>query len=102
MRQFDAYANPSPETRSIAPFLVVLSSHHLRDLSEVVVAPAINDAERIVGDLEVRVDIAGERLTLVVSELFSLSATALRQRSGSLVEHEDAIRRALDRLFTGF
>lgn len=102
MRQFDAYTNPSPETRSIAPFLIVLSSHHLRNLSEVVVAPAVNDAARTVGDLEVGVEIAGEPLTLVVSELFSLSATTLRQRAGSLVEHEDAIRRALDRLFTGF
>lgn len=102
MRQFDAYTNPSPETRSIAPFLVVLSSHHLRGLSEVVVAPAVNDAERVVGDLEVGVEIAGEPLTLVISELFSLSAMALRQRASSLAQHDDAIRRALDRLFTGF
>jgi toxin CcdB len=102
LRQFDAYANASPETRSIAPFLVVLSSHHLLDLSEVVVAPAVNDAERAVGDLEVRVEIAGEPLTLVVSELFSVSATILRRRAGSLAQQEDAIRRALDRLFTGF
>lgn len=102
MRQFDAYTNPSPETRSIAPFLVVLSSHHLRDFSEVVVAPAVNDADRVVGELEVGVEIAGEQLTLIVSELFSLSAAALRRRAGSLAEHEDDIRRALDRLFTGF
>lgn len=54
------------------------------------------------GDLEVLVDIAGEPLTLVVSELFSLTATVLRQRAGSLAEREDDIRRALDRLFTGF
>jgi len=86
----------------IAPFLVVLSSHHLLDLSEVVVAPAVNDANRTVGDLEVGVEIAEKSLTLVISELFSLSANALRQRAGSLAEHEDDIRRALDRLFTGF
>lgn len=102
MRQFDAFRNPSPETRSIAPFPVVLSSHHLRDLSEVIVAPAVNDAGRTVGDLEVLVDIAGEPLTLVVSELFSLTATVLHQRAGSLAEREDDIRRALDRLFTEF
>ncbi|MET3664664.1 CcdB family protein [Caulobacter sp. 1776] len=102
MRQFDAYQNPSPEARLIAPYLVVLSSHHLHGLSEVIVAPAVNDATRVIGDLEIAVEVQDAPLTLVVSELFSLSATALRRRAGSLVEHEDAIRRALDRLFTGF
>lgn len=101
MRQFDAYRNPSPEARLVAPFLVVLSSHHVRSLSSVIVAPAVNDAA-FLSDLEVPVEILDEPLTLVVSELFSLSTTALRQRAGSLVEHEDDIRRALDRLFTGF
>lgn len=61
----------------------------------------MNDAA-FLSDLEVPVEILDEPLTLVVSELFSLSTTALRQRAGSLVEHEDDIRRALDRLFTGF
>ena len=102
MRQFDAYQNPSPEAREIAPYLVVLSSHHLRNLSDVVVAPAVNDATRIVRDLELSVEIQGEALTLLVSELFSIATTSLRRRAESLAEHEDAIRRALDRLFTGF
>ena len=102
MRQFDAYQNPSPEAREIAPYLVVLSSHHLRGFSEVVVAPAVNDAMRLVGDLELPVEIQGEALTLLISELFSIAATNLRRRAESLAEHEDAIRRALDRLFTGF
>lgn len=62
----------------------------------------MNDAERAVGDLEVPVQIASESLTLIVSELFSVTATTLRQRAGSLAEYKDAIRRALDRLFTGF
>lgn len=48
------------------------------------------------------IEIAGETLTLLVSELFSLTAATLRRRVGNLAEHEDAIRRALDRLFTGF
>jgi toxin CcdB len=102
LRQFDAYLNPSPESREIAPFLVVLSSHHLRGLEEVVVAPAVNDAERQVGGLEIGVEIQGRRLVLVVSELFSVTASRLRSRTESLAAHEDDIRRALDRLFTGF
>ena len=102
MRQFDAYQNPSPEARRLAPYLVVLSSHHLRDFSEVIVAPAVAGAVRVVGELEIAVEIEDEPLTLLISELFSLTATTLRQRTGNLAQHEDAIRRALDRLFTGF
>jgi toxin CcdB len=102
VRQFDAYQNPSSDARHVAPYLVVLSSHHLRGFSEVIVAPAVNDATRIVGELEIPVEIEGEALTLLVSELFSLTATTLRRRVESLAEHEDDIRRALDRLFTGF
>lgn len=62
----------------------------------------MNDATQTVGDLEIHVEIEGQPLTLVVSELFSVSAANLGRRAGSLAQHEDAIRRALDRLFTGF
>jgi toxin CcdB len=102
LRQFDAYLNPSPESRNVAPFLVVLSSHHLRELDEVVVAPAVNDAKRQVSGLEIGVEIGGQPLVLVVSELFSMTASLLRSRATNLLTQEDEIRRALDRLFTGF
>lgn len=102
MRQFDAYLNPSPESRKVAPFLVVLSSHHLHELDEVVVAPAVNDAKRQVSGLEIGVEIDGQPLMLVVSEPFSLTASLLRSRATNLLTHEDEIRRALDRLFTSF
>lgn len=102
MRQFDAYLNPSPEAGRIAPYLVIISSHHLHGLSEVVVAPAINDAAQRLGDLEIAVEIDGEALTLAVSELFSMPFSQLKRRVANLDIHEDAIRRALDRLFTGF
>ncbi len=102
MRQFDAYRNPVPAARGVAPFLVILSSHHLHGLTEVVVAPAVNDAQSTITELEIPIVIEDQALTLVVSELFSTSAHSLRQRVASLAAHEDAIRRALDRLFTGF
>ena len=62
----------------------------------------MNDASEFAGELEVPVVIQDHSLSLVVGELFSLPPTTLRQRTGNLIEHEDAIRRALDRLFTGF
>lgn len=102
MRQFEAYQNPSPESRKTAPFLVVMSSHHLRDLTEVVVAPVVGDAPCRIADLELSVCLNDQQLTLVVSDIFSMRAQQLRRRVGSLVTQEDDIRRALDRLFTGF
>ena len=44
----------------------------------------------------------GERLVLVISELASMASHNLKHRAGSLMTYEDDIRRALDRLFTGF
>lgn len=102
MRQFEAYQNPVAAAREVAPFLVVLSSHHLPDLTEVVVAPAVKDAVRMVGDLEIGVVIGNQSTVLVVSELFSVRAQTLRRQAASLAEYEDDIRRALDRLFNGF
>jgi toxin CcdB len=78
LRQFDVFRNPSPDARKVAPFLVMLSSHHLRGIDEIIVAPLVNDAAETVSELEILVDIEGERLTLVVSELFSVTPTGLR------------------------
>lgn len=84
MRQFDLFRNPSLESREVAPFLVMMSSHHLRDLSEIVVAPLVNDAAETVGDR------------------FSVAAKGLKSPVGNLTVHQDAIRRAIERLFSGF
>jgi hypothetical protein len=40
--------------------------------------------------------------TLSLAELAVMDAKPLSVRVGSIAEHEDDIRRALDRLFTGF
>ena len=80
----------------------MLSSHHLRGIAEIIVAPLVNDAAETVGELEIMAEIEGERLTLVVSEMFSLAPTGLRATIDNLGYLEDDIRRAIDRLFTGF
>lgn len=71
-------------------------------MDEIIVAPAVNDAAETVGELEIVVDIEGERLTLVISEMFSFTPTGLRTAVDNLTYLEDDIRRAVDRLFTGF
>ncbi|OYW29891.1 MAG: hypothetical protein B7Z44_03160 [Caulobacter sp. 12-67-6] len=88
--------------RAGAPFVVVLSSHLLGDLIEAVVAPVRRGASAGIPGLEVPVVIEGETLLVSVSGVAGIRATALRNRKGSLLAQEDDIRRALDRLFTGF
>lgn len=102
MRQFDVYENPSPEARRFAPYLVVLSSHMLLDFEDAVVAPLVNDSQRTVPGLELDIEMNGEPLVLVISEMAGVEGRTLRRPVGSLGAHEDNIRRAIDRLFTGF
>ena len=80
----------------------MLSSHHLRGIDEIIVAPLVNDAAETVSGLEILVEVEGERLTLVISEMFSVTPTGLRGVVDNLAYLEDDIRRAVDRLFTGF
>jgi CcdB protein. len=102
VKQFDVYENPAVTARRFAPFIVVLSSHLLPRFQDVIVAPLINDARYQVPELELVFDVEGEHLTLSMMELSVLRARDLKTRTGSLAAHEDDIRRALDRLFTGF
>jgi hypothetical protein len=102
VRQFDVVENPSKRSRQHAPYFVVLQSHYLEPLESVLVAPIVRDATRAISVLDVELEIDGERLVLTVSELFSIDRGLLKTVRGSLAEHEDAIRRAIGRAFTGF
>lgn len=102
LRQFDVLENPAAGARGFAPYLVVLSSHLIPALEDVIVAPLVNDAVHRLGEIELAVEIEGAQLTLVISELSTMRTRDLRRRVGSLIEQEFDIRRALDRLFTGF
>lgn len=102
MRQFDAIENPSPTGRAYAPYLVVLQSHHLDPLDSVVLAPAVRDAKRPLTPLDVPVQISGEPLIVALAEMASVHRQGLGPPVESLGSHEDAFRRALERLFTGF
>lgn len=88
--------------RSAVPYVVVLSSHLLPDLNEVVVAPVVAAGVLEPSDLDVPVEVGQERLIVSVIGLAAISGSRLKRRVGSLAVHEFDIRRALDRLFTGF
>lgn len=100
MRQFDIYPNPSRETRAYAPYVVVLQSHFV-ELETIVIAPLVSDA-RVLDPIDFAIAFNGENFVLAISELSAITRTRLKRRLGSISEHEDDIRRALERLFTGF
>lgn len=102
MRQFDVYENPSLRSRPYAPYLVVLQSHYLDLLQTIIVAPVIRDAEQQLGELDLPIEISGEALTIAMTEMASIDRQQLRQLVLNASDHEDLIRRAIDRIFTGF
>ncbi|MBI1685274.1 CcdB family protein [Caulobacter hibisci] len=103
IRQFDVFPNPSIRTCAAAPYVVVLQSHHAGDLPTAVVAPLYLPQSALpLSELSAKVEIHGQALLVFIPELVGVSTTLLRERVASLAVHEDAIRRALDRLFTGF
>nr|WP_295110236.1 CcdB family protein [uncultured Caulobacter sp.] len=99
MRQFDVFINPSRDTRDFAPFVVALQSHPV-SLDSIIVAPIIEDSDDYLFNIAVEVE--GRLLHIAMAELANIPAQGIGRARANLAEHEDAIRRALDRLFTGF
>ena len=103
MRQFDVCRNPSERSRAFAPYVVILQSHFLRAMPTVVVAPMlIAEGRQPYSEVGAAVPFQGETHIVSVAELAAVDSKRLGAVLGNLGDHEDAIRRALDRLFTGF
>jgi toxin CcdB len=103
LRQFDVYRNPSDRSRLMAPFVVALQSHLLDAVPTILVAALlIDDGRSAYSGASVRIAFQGSDYILSVPEMAAADAALLREAVGSVAEHEDAIRRALDRVFTGF
>ena len=94
--------NPKAGGQPYAPFLVSLQSHHLDDFDTVAIAPKIQAETRVPTRLDVPVEFDGRLLLVAVSELTSTALAGHLRVVGDLKRHEDTIRRALDRLFSGF
>lgn len=103
MRQFDVFSNPSPRSRMAAPYIVLMQSHFVEEMPTALIAPLIREPRS--GDFT-RVSIAvrwnDEWLYLSLPEMAPVKRSELKRPIGDLKQYEDDIRRALDRLFTGF
>jgi toxin CcdB len=103
IRQYDVFQNPGASTRAKVPYVVVLQSHLFEALPTVVIAPLMR-LERSARSSKVLVEVefAGEDLVVNAAFLSNIEHRELGRSQGSLAAYEDDIRRAVDRLFTGF
>jgi toxin CcdB len=98
VRQFEVYANPSSASAAFAPHVVVLQSHYRSKVGGGRAA-----RKRQAGDLRRDLNSFESRaFVLALTELGSIWAASLRDPVGDLLSYEYEIRRALDRLFSGF
>lgn len=87
----------------MAPWVVVLQSHHLGAMPTAVIAPLLPaEGRQPYAEISVAVDFEGARYLISVGELAAVESKWLQRPRGNLSDYEDEIRRALDRLFTGF
>lgn len=103
MRQFDVFSNPSPRSRAAAPYIVLMQSHFVDEMPSALIAPLIREPRS--GDftrVSLLIRLNDEALHLSLAEMAPIARSGLKKSVGNLRSHEDDIRRALDRLFTGF
>ena len=103
IRQFDVFPNPAVEMRRGVPFVVVLQSHLLDALDTVIAAP-IYPVVRMQPDglINLPVEVESAAYTLAMGALGNVERRRLGKSIANLRDHDYAIQRALDRLFTGF
>lgn len=103
IRQFDVVQNPEPAMRDRAPYLVVLQSHLLQAFTTVIVAPLIpTHLVQPDGAISLAVSFREQDYTLDMGLMANIDRRRLKRPIGSMSEHDYAISRAIDRLFTGF
>jgi hypothetical protein len=78
---------------------VAIQSHYIV-LDTVLVAPLVNDKRAT--SVEIAVTVEGQSFVVALTEMGSVRVASLSGPVGDLRAYEDEIRRALDRLFTGF
>jgi hypothetical protein len=86
--------------RALSPRSSSSFKSHYLPLETVIAAPIVVDAMSL--GLDIPVTVEGRDLHIAMSELSNIPKAPLRRVVADLAAHEDDIRRALDRLFTGF
>jgi hypothetical protein len=101
LRQYDLCRN-SGKGAARSPFLLFIQRDTLSALPTRLVVPVMRLAARdVIGDVMIAMEIDGELLHAVVSELFTIGRSALGPPVGNQSDRHDEIVRALDFLVTG-
>ncbi len=102
-RQFDVCRYPGQSTETDAPYVCVIQSHYLAGMDTVIVAPLLRTTLIATeSQVAVPVSVDGEDYAPDLALMANIEMRDLGPVVGSLLDHEFDIRRALDRLFTGF
>lgn len=102
MRQFDVYPNPSPRSRARIPLVVVVQSHLLASHTTLVAPMIPHDDRSAFTETSIAARVGAAAYIVLLGELATVETRQLQRPVGDLRDHEDALGRALDRLFTGF
>ncbi len=104
MAQFDVYVNPSKQTRNAYPFILDIQNELIEDIVTRIVVP-LGIAEKFNNEelkgLTPRIEFEGTDLLIVIPQIASMPARALKEPIGTLLHLRDEIISALDFAITG-
>lgn len=103
-RRFDVFENPSRRESKAFPYVLVLQSELLDDMTTRVVAPLTPVAMlhgKPVARLHPRVEVDGEHYVVYIHLIGTLPAQKLNRRVAHLGEQHHDFVAALDHLFSG-
>lgn len=103
MPQFDYYANPAPQSREWAPYIVDLQHAMLSSLGTRIMAPLVvtnPSSEPTMQRLNPVIWIGDQEYFLSTTEMASVPVKELSTCRGNLSEYRDEFLAAVDLLFT--
>lgn len=103
MPQFDCYANPNPQSREWAPYIVDLQHEMLSALSTRIMAPLLvsqPSTEPLMQGLNPVVTINDKTYFVSTAEMAAVPLEALPAPCGTLSEYRNELLAAVDLLFT--
>ena len=104
IQRFDVFRNESPNTSRRFPYFLVVQSDLLSDLATSVVVPLGKPGVvggKLASALTPQLTIGTASYVMYTPELGAVPAAALRRREMNIESQRDAIRHALDFLFSG-
>lgn len=101
MRRYDIFRNPTPRTRGLMPYLVILQTDVVSETDSVVVAPLTAAVRSSDSRLYPEFKVKGRTYTLLTPDLASIPRHLLTDRVASVSKDWNRVTAAIDILFTG-